>query len=407
MRVIFLVLLVTGTLLAQGSTLRPPTWNHPDANRHSEEKVALGKDLFHSPLLSQSRMVSCATCHDPKASFVDGLPQSRGVLDTVIGRNTPTLWGIGMAPGFIGSKETSSGKTKPKLLSLEDRCLSPIENPIEMGSSIPEALAALEAAPGMKKRFKEAFGSSGKPITEERLGQALACYLRSIPLPNSPYIRFLEGDLDALKPQEVRGLALFKGRGKCAECHSGDYLSNGLVYASAPVGSLRGIRQSKSRMQLLRDLRQRARDLPPQPDGKKADRKKSELTPKTLPHPETVIAGVARGGGGYGNTPGPVNQTPTLWDVARTAPYFRDGSETDLVLAVRQHVHELQTAGLQTGGCDGMNVTPPVIAKLPEQLRPPGEQFLTQPRPPILTPQEFDDLVAFLATLSPRSQGDN
>ena len=87
------------TLLAMtvlsGAPQAPP--DDPDT---ALSEQALGLELFRSPALSSTGTVSCATCHDPKRSFTDGLHESTGVLGVKVGSHTPTLFGLAHAPGF-------------------------------------------------------------------------------------------------------------------------------------------------------------------------------------------------------------------------------------------------------------------------------------------------------------------
>ncbi len=120
--------------------------------------------------------------------------------------------------------------------------------------------------------------------------------------------------------------------------------------------------------------------------------------------------------GGYqsarrGTTPGV--QTLSLWDVARTAPYFRDGSVEDLETALRQHVSELRDAksalesilrpeAVAMPGC-GPSFEP--VARrpdLPKALKPTWPKGVVQPAPERLHEQELADILAFLKSLSPR-----
>lgn len=391
----------------------------PVDNPTTEAKVALGKFLFESPLLSRNRKISCATCHDPNEAFADGLPESRGIFHTQVGRNSPTLCGIGAHPGFVGplppvpTGRRGRGQTpRPApLLTLEDRCLTPIENPIEMGNTMKKVVRTLKAVDGLRQRFDEAFGKRGVGINPDRIGKAMAAFLRhSARIPESPYRRFLEGDLEALSDAELRGLKLFRSRGKCVECHSGNYLSDGRLHQVTSIDGFRPMRQFRTAQERFAELtrriadeerkeRQRGKGGALRPDKAPKGKAITDVVQSTpnQPPPNVYYGGPqiqARG-----------TQTPTLWSVTQTAPYFRDGSVQDLETAVRQHIAELQVAGHRTAfSRDGRPVLmeDPIKNRLPERLRPTYESVADVPKPAELNDDEIRDLMAFLGTLGPR-----
>src|ERR1041385_7065237 len=67
-----------GRVIEIKTPLGLPRITFPEDNPPTAETIALGRDLFHDPLLSRDRTISCATCHDPRAGFVDGKPVSIG-----------------------------------------------------------------------------------------------------------------------------------------------------------------------------------------------------------------------------------------------------------------------------------------------------------------------------------------
>src|SRR5436190_17482272 len=72
--------------------------------------AALGASLFSNVALSSGRATSCATCHDPKKSFVDGKPDSEGEMKIGIGRNSPALWAIAAIPKFRDPRQAQEAK---------------------------------------------------------------------------------------------------------------------------------------------------------------------------------------------------------------------------------------------------------------------------------------------------------
>jgi cytochrome c peroxidase len=148
----------------------------------SEDKLAgLGSTLFSSTAMSSGRGTSCATCHDPKKSFADGRPEALGEMKVATGRNTPTLLGIGAIPKFRDPNQAQTAKPgkAPRVLNLEDRCLEPLANELEMGPGIDEAVAALRKEPEIVKSFGETFGDDAG-VSKARVGKALAAFVRRI-----------------------------------------------------------------------------------------------------------------------------------------------------------------------------------------------------------------------------------
>jgi cytochrome c peroxidase len=111
--------------------------------------------------------------------------------------------------------------------SLEDQALGPIQAPVEMDLSIEEAVERLRRDASYVAAFEAAFG--GEP-TRDRLARALAAYQRTVYSVDAPFDRFLAGDTEALSPQAQRGLVLFGGKARCGECHSGPNFSDELFH---------------------------------------------------------------------------------------------------------------------------------------------------------------------------------
>ena len=116
------------------------------------------------------------------------------------------------------AQDAKPGKS-PRVLNLEERCLAPLENELEMGASVDDAVALLKKEPDFAKRFDEAFGEAGG-VTKPRLAKALAAFVRSLAAREAPYAAYLAGDAAALSADAARGLEIFTKRG-CADCHSG------------------------------------------------------------------------------------------------------------------------------------------------------------------------------------------
>ncbi|HEX6385040.1 MAG TPA: parallel beta-helix domain-containing protein [Anaerolineae bacterium] len=191
-----------------------PPLNEPADNPTTPEKVELGRLLFFDPVLSQNNNIACATCHHPDLGFADGLQHAVSPDGVVLARNTPGLWNVGFAQNLFWDG---------RLDSLETQVEFPLTHPDEMGVHHPEALVAeLRHIRAYVNLFDAAFGGGGiKAVTLANIDRALAAFQRSLISDNSPFDRYAAGDLDALTPQQRRGLALFRsGATRCFECHS-------------------------------------------------------------------------------------------------------------------------------------------------------------------------------------------
>ena len=182
---------------------------HPADNPHLAEKVELGKQLFFDARLSSTGKVSCASCHDPEKGWSNGEAVATGVDGLKGGRSAPTV--INTALQSLQFWDGRAG-------TLEEQALGPIQNPIEMNTTLPEAVKRLNAIPGYKAQFKKIFGTE---VTAEAIGKAIAAFERTVLSGDAPYDRYTAGDAKALSPAAERGRALFFGAARCSSCHSG------------------------------------------------------------------------------------------------------------------------------------------------------------------------------------------
>jgi len=173
-------------------------------------KGNLGQRLFFDPNLSKDGTVSCATCHKPDHGFADDKPVSLGVGGQKGDRNTPTVFNTSRLKVLFWDGRAGS---------LEEQAIGPIENPVEMGETIKNVLSKLNKNESYKAQFEEAYGK-GK-ITKENLANAIAEFERTIISKDSDYDRFISGDAMALSESAKRGLDLFNGKAMCIACHNG------------------------------------------------------------------------------------------------------------------------------------------------------------------------------------------
>ncbi len=186
----------------------------PEENPLTPQKVDLGRMLFSERLLSRTRRLSCASCHDPRRAFTDGRPVSRGVFGRQGSRNAPTLVNRG-----YGAAHFWDGRAR----SLEEQVLQPIQNPKELDLTLAEAVDRLRSRRRYRRSFQAAFG---RTVEARDVALALASYVRTILSGDSPYDRYLSGERDALSVKARRGLELFRGKGNCTACHLGPSLTD-------------------------------------------------------------------------------------------------------------------------------------------------------------------------------------
>jgi cytochrome c peroxidase len=264
--------------------LPPPP--EPADNPTSEAKVHLGWLLFHDPILSSDEQVACVTCHGMIWGFGDGLPLGVGVGGegpagtgrtgpNHTRRNSQTLWNVAYQEELFWDGRAAS---------LEAQIYGPIENPVEMDRDPAELIADLRAIPEYETLFAAAFPARTEPIDETTLGQALAAFERTLISDRAPYDRYaLEGDAGALSELAIRGMWLFASTG-CVDCHTPPLFGSnryGAAHAGASGDDL-------GRFEVTGDDADRARF-----------------------------------------------RTPVLRNVRDTGPYFFDGSEPSLAMAVQ------------------------------------------------------------------------
>jgi len=244
----------------------------PAENPITEAKTALGEKLFFDRVLSKDRSVSCSTCHEPEHAFADTRPLAVGIFGRVGKRHSPALInrGFGRIHFWDGRAAT-----------LEQQVLMPIQDPNEMDLTLDEAVSRLAADRSYVTAFQDVFGG---PPAADGLSRALATFLRSIRSDSSAYDKFVGGDTTALTDEQKLGLNLFRGKGRCIICHAEPFFTDesfrntGIAWRVDPILGVGAL----------------------QDEGRAA------------------ISGVGPDRGAF--------KTPTLREVANSAPYMHDGS---------------------------------------------------------------------------------
>jgi cytochrome c peroxidase len=189
----------------------PPVPIPPD-NPPTAETIALGRRLYYDPQLSSDSTISCATCHSPENGFSDDESVSTGVGGKKGTRHSPTV---------INSAYNTLQFWDGRAPSLEKQAEGPVENPVEMGHSLPGVEKRLMADARYREEFKKAWGTD--QITYEMVEKSIASFERTVLSGNSPFDRFYYGhDKTALSPAAQRGLKRFLDpkKGNCNACHT-------------------------------------------------------------------------------------------------------------------------------------------------------------------------------------------
>jgi len=192
----------------------------PELNPQTPAKIELGKKLFFDRRLSGDGTMSCVTCHDPKQGFSDGLEISLNYPTTRNWRNSPTLINVAFQKYLFHDGRATT---------LEDQALFPMMSAFEMNQNLDFMEEEIRSVPEYVAEFTEVFGDGD--ITRERIAMAIAAFERTLISRDAPLDRFLEGNSSALSPEALQGYKIFTGKGKCAECHFGVNLADDKFHA--------------------------------------------------------------------------------------------------------------------------------------------------------------------------------
>lgn len=240
-------------------------------------RVALGRMLYYEPLLSDGHDLSCNGCHALNGYGADGRRVSFGHKGQQGTRNSPTVYNAALQVAQFWDGRAPDVEAQAK---------GPILNSAEMGMPDTTAvLAHLRALPRYQTAFRAAFPGQREPVNYDNVGIAIGAFERGLVTP-SRWDRFLQGDSAALTPAEQRGLATFATVG-CTSCHNGPGVGGGMLQKL-------GVRE---------------------PWPVQTDSGRYTVTKR----PEDVM----------------VFKVALLRNVAKTGPYFHDGSVASLDSAVR------------------------------------------------------------------------
>lgn len=257
----------------------------PQPDAVTEAKVALGRKLFFDPALSVDGSRACYSCHQNEDGTGGHDPIAIGAGDKPLTRHAPIMWNVGYLPAHYWDGRAAS---------LEAQAIGAWSGG-NMGVGKDNLVKKADEI-GQKPEYKELF-EAAFPIdlaTPDTIASALAAYERTLVCDNTAWDKFQAGDSAALNDQQKQGWELFKGKGRCAECHtppffSDAFLAAGGAYHNAGVGF----------------------------EGKK----EAEV--------DVGRHAVSKSDSDFG-----AFKTPSLRNVGKSAPYFHDGSAKTLEDAV-------------------------------------------------------------------------
>lgn len=192
-------------------------------NNLNQEIVALGDMLFHDPRLSSENNVSCASCHDLNRGGVDRLPGSVGVNGGVGNINSPTVFNASLNIGSFWDGQVEL---------LDKQTDKPIHNLKELGINWPQVISKLKSDLNYSGKFNNLYPDG---INESNLKNAISTFEKTLLTINSPFDRYLQGELSAISQNAKRGYAKFKEYG-CIACHQGRNVGGNMYQ---PLGIMR------------------------------------------------------------------------------------------------------------------------------------------------------------------------
>ena len=184
------------------------------------QEIDLGRYLFFDPVLSADQTVSCATCHNPKKGFSDGLAVSQGMDGHKLKRGAPSLWNVGYLKKLFWDG---------RALTLEEQMQGPLFSKEEMGNTPENLIKTINKIENYRKLFAEAFVNRDKnaPIDLNEIRTSITAFQSSLVSVNSKYDQYAHGYHGALNKSEIEGLNVFRSFvARCAECHTPPLFTN-------------------------------------------------------------------------------------------------------------------------------------------------------------------------------------
>jgi cytochrome c peroxidase len=298
-------------------------------------QIQLGKKLFSENALSGNTSKSCISCHNPDTFFMDGLSKSIGFdPKNTVRRNAPSL---------LYAKYQHSQFWDGRAKSLEEQIAMVMKDSTEMNANIVTVLAKLNADKTYIKSFQKAFSKNRKDkIKDTELYQAIASYIRTLNPYDAAFDQYIQGNTSALTGDQIAGFNLFMGKAQCATCHFAP-LFNGLIPPFYALTEFEALGTTKT-------------DSLEKPES---DIDEGRYTFRPIKFYKSAF------------------KTPTVRNVAKTAPYMHNGAFQSLETLMEFY---------NQGGGAGLGLS------FPSQTLPAAKLNLTE--------KEKKDIIAFLNALT-------
>lgn len=294
----------------------------PADNPQTDAKVKLGHQLFFDKRLSVDGSRACYSCHLNEDGNGGKDPLAIGAGEKVLTRHSPVIWNVGYLAELYWD-----GRSK----SLEAQATAAWAGG-NMGvgnENLEKKAAEIAAIAGYKTQFDAVFPGEG--VTPTTIVNALSAYERTLICDDTAYDKYAKGDAKALSDEQKKGLDLFMGKAACITCHTPPHFSTAY---GGPQGTYYNVGIGTK-------------------DKKEEEVDVGRAKVSTLPADWAAF------------------KVPTLRNVAKSPPYFHDGSVAKLEDAVRV---------MAGGGYPNKNLSPLVVDRK-------------------LSDDEIKQLVAFLGAL--------
>lgn len=199
------------TNLFQADFFNPSYYTNIPSKEATEERIALGKQLFNDPILSDNLQTSCATCHNEQKAFTDELPKSmNGDKSQTTSRNSPSLnYSVYASAYFLDLRAHD----------LKNQFDHVIHNEKEFNTNYGAIIKKLSTNANYRKAFQKNYAQYPNTISSSSINHALKSYLMSLPRFDSQFDQFVQSKQTDI-PKEIRqGFNLFMGKAQCATCH--------------------------------------------------------------------------------------------------------------------------------------------------------------------------------------------
>lgn len=269
-----------------GAENLPAPLTASDYHEFSSERAKIGQLLFYDKILSGNRNISCGTCHHPRFGSTDGLSLGIGEGGVGVGperipgfgdekikkripRNASALWNLGakdftvlfhdgrlsLSDDYNNNFNSPAEEWLPKGLEtvLGAQAIFPLTAQFEMAGNPKENEVAgavhdridyvwpilakrVRTIPEYGVMFSDVFEdvNTADEVSISHIGEALAAFIAlEFESRDSSFDAFLAGDKDALSTPQKEGMELFYGKANCASCHSGSLLTDQKFHALA------------------------------------------------------------------------------------------------------------------------------------------------------------------------------